>query len=760
MSPQEIEAAVAKIRDRVQERYRKTVEDLDGFTLPPLDPLGHARDAAEGKAAAIGRVNPRRGGPVNNAIQYAKRLVARCLNWFVRDQIDYNRAVVVYMERVIETLIEQNYNLLRVARGVVDAQRSAAELNEGQQDIRRELNEGQQDIRRELTELNETQRDMLKHWRNWRPEWEKRLTDNEIKFLHMVREIEGAARQREEAAQAAAAKMRQELTDNEIKFLHVLREIEDAARQREEAAQAAAKMRQELTDNEIKFLHMLREIEDAARRHEETAQAAAAKMHQEYSALLAQSTDALQKQFWADMERQRTEQEKSSEETAQAAAAKMRQELTDNEIKFLHMLREIEDAARQREETAQAAAAKMHQELTDNEIKFLHMLREIEDAARRHEETAQAAAAKMHREYSALLAQSTDALQKQFWADMARQRTEQEKSSEETAQAAAAKMRQELTDNEIKFLHMLREIEDAARRHEETAQAAAAKMHQEYSALLAQSTGALQKQFWADMARQRTEQEKSIHTELRLIRQRSSRTATATAPPPPAPAADGTAAAILPFDYGRFQERFRGSEEYVAKSQSQYLEICRGLAPVADLGCGRGELLELFQAEGVECLGVDSDPDAAGACRDKGLNAEAGDLFEFLRRQEDGSLGAIVSAHVVEHLPPLRLPEIVELAAAKLKPAGILALETPNPACLAIFSGDFYLDPTHRRPAPAQQLRFYMEESGLGGVEVRELNPAYETIPELAGLREDPAAGPFVEKFFGGLDYVIWGKKL
>ena len=515
MSPQEIEAAVAKIRDRVQERYRKTVEDLDGFALPPLDSLGHARDAAEGKAAAIGRVNPRRGGPVNNAIQYAKRLVARCLNWFVRDQIDYNRAVVVYMERVIETLIEQNYNLLRVARGLADAQRSAAELNEGQQDIRREL-----------AELNETQRDMLKHWRNQRPEWEKRLTDNEIKFLHMLREIEGAARQREEAAQAAAAKMRQDLTDNEIKFLH-----------------------------------MLREIEDAARRHEETAQAVAAKMHQEYSALLEQSTDALQKQFWADMERQRTEQEKS------------------------------------------------------------------------------------------------------------------------------------------------------------------------------------------------------IHTELRLIRQRS-RTATATAPPAPAPAADGTAAAPPPFDYGRFQERFRGSEEYVAKSQSQYLKICRGLAPVADLGCGRGELLELLQAEGVECLGVDSDPDAAGACRDKGLNVEAGDLFEFLRRQEAGSLGAVVSAHVVEHLPPLRLPELVELAAAKLKPAGILALETPNPACLAIFNGDFYLDPTHRRPAPAQQLRFYMEESGLGGVEVRELNPAYESIPELAGLREDPSAGPFVEKFFGGLDYVIWGKKL
>ena len=175
---------------------------------------------------------------------------------------------------------------------------------------------------------------------------------------------------------------------------------------------------------------------------------------------------------------------------------------------------------------------------------------------------------------------------------------------------------------------------------------------------------------------------------------------------------------------------------------------------------GAASCLGCSKPGGVECTGVDVDPDAVAACLEKDLEVEVGDLFGYLSRREDGSLGAILSAHVVEHLAPFRLPELIELAARKLKPGGILALETPNPGCLAIFAGDFYLDPTHQRPVPSKQLSFYMEESGFGGIEIQELNPAYELIPELATLRESPSSGPFVEKFFGGLDYVIVGKKL
>ncbi len=110
---------------------------------------------------------------------------------------------------------------------------------------------------------------------------------------------------------------------------------------------------------------------------------------------------------------------------------------------------------------------------------------------------------------------------------------------------------------------------------------------------------------------------------------------------------------------------------------------------------------------------------------------------------------------MVEHLDPARLPEVIRLAASRLQRNGVMAIETPNPECLAIFATHFYLDPTHTRPVPHPLLAFYMEESGLGGMEVHRLSPAVESMPALASLPED-----FHKVFFGGLDYAIIGKKL
>ena len=86
---------------------------------------------------------------------------------------------------------------------------------------------------------------------------------------------------------------------------------------------------------------------------------------------------------------------------------------------------------------------------------------------------------------------------------------------------------------------------------------------------------------------------------------------------------------------------------------------------------------------------------------------------------------------------------------------GVLVIETPNPECLAIFATHFYLDPTHTRPVPHPLLAFYMEENGLGRIEVHKLSPAVESMPALASLPED-----FRNAFFGGLDYGILGTKL
>ena len=255
---------------------------------------------------------------------------------------------------------------------------------------------------------------------------------------------------------------------------------------------------------------------------------------------------------------------------------------------------------------------------------------------------------------------------------------------------------------------------------------------------------------WEEKLEQiRTESERLIHTELRLVRQR---TALAPALAPPAKTADRCPA---PFDYGRFTERFRGTEEYVRTGQSVYLPYFVGRKNVLDLGCGRGEFLEMMRSAGVGSRGIDVNPECVARCRQKGLAAEAADLFAYMNEQPEATFDGIFCAQVVEHLPPERVPEMIRLAASRLVVGGVLAIETPNPECLAIFATHFYLDPAHARPIPYPLLVFYLEEFGIGRIEVRQLSPAADTVPSLASLPAD-----FREAFFGGLDYVVIGRKL
>jgi hypothetical protein len=142
-------------------------------------------------------------------------------------------------------------------------------------------------------------------------------------------------------------------------------------------------------------------------------------------------------------------------------------------------------------------------------------------------------------------------------------------------------------------------------------------------------------------------------------------------------------------------------------------------------------------------------------CGSKGLEAEQADLFVHLNDLPDSSLGGITCVQVVEHLPPERLPEFIRLAHAKLRRDGLIAIETPNPECLAIFATHFYLDPTHTRPVPPMLLAFYLEEAGFGTIEVVRLSPAEDSMPSLATLPEE-----FRRGFFGSLDYAIFARKL
>jgi 2-polyprenyl-3-methyl-5-hydroxy-6-metoxy-1,4-benzoquinol methylase len=255
------------------------------------------------------------------------------------------------------------------------------------------------------------------------------------------------------------------------------------------------------------------------------------------------------------------------------------------------------------------------------------------------------------------------------------------------------------------------------------------------------------------MEHTRREFERLIHSELRLIRQRAgsaqvilddSGSVLVSGPP------SGSG-----FDQGAFAERFRGSEDYVKAGQQVYVPYFAGRTRVLDLGCGRGEFLELVRAAGAAARGIDLSAESVARCRAKGLDAEVADLFAYLEAQPEASLEGIFCAQVVEHLPPERLPELIQQAARCLEPGGILAIETPNPECLAIFATHFYLDPTHTRPVPHALLVFYLEEFGVGNIEVKKLSPAVESMPSLGKLPDE-----FRAAFFDGLDCAVIGKKL
>lgn len=333
------------------------------------------------------------------------------------------------------------------------------------------------------------------------------------------------------------------------------------------------------------------------------------------------------------------------------------------------------------------------------------------------------------------------------------------------AQVWLEELREAHTKMEMRTLQILRTVEASGRRRDELFQEERLAMHHDYQESLRDASKQIQERLWGDLDQLKVEHERQIHTELRTIRRKIAAadgastsqpvSATAVATPPTAPPHTPGET----FDYASFEERFRGDEEYVSDSQEFYLPYFVDRSKVIDLGCGRGEFLAVLAARGADVCGVDLDTTALAACREKNLTVEQADMFEFLGRQEDDSWDGIMCAHVIEHLPPLRLQELTDLCFRKLRPGGVVAYETPNPGCLAIFAGDFYLDPTHRAPVPAGRMNFHLKESGFGGIESMERHPAPEVFSELRALDDSPQTAAFRQKFFGGLDYAIIARK-
>jgi O-antigen chain-terminating methyltransferase len=243
--------------------------------------------------------------------------------------------------------------------------------------------------------------------------------------------------------------------------------------------------------------------------------------------------------------------------------------------------------------------------------------------------------------------------------------------------------------------------------------------------------------------------------ELRERLLRLERRGAAVAAPVSAPqtVAAQPAAAAVP-DYFAFEARMRGSTGQVRERQRVYVADLRDAAPVLDLGCGRGELLGLLREAGIDARGVDADADMVAYARGEGLAVERGDAIAALEREPDGSLGGIVAAQLVEHLPPPTLVRLLDVAAVKLRAGGVLVVETINPLSpLALRS--YFADLTHAQPLVPETLSLLLEQAGFRRLETRYLNEP----PERLAVPDDPVlagnARRLNELLFGPLDYAI-----
>ncbi|EMO7189171.1 class I SAM-dependent methyltransferase [Pluralibacter gergoviae] len=164
--------------------------------------------------------------------------------------------------------------------------------------------------------------------------------------------------------------------------------------------------------------------------------------------------------------------------------------------------------------------------------------------------------------------------------------------------------------------------------------------------------------------------------------------------------------------YRSFEERHRGSVEDIKDRQKFYLPFLfqlKELYPdgvIADIGCGRGEWLEILNENDIANIGVDLDDGMLARASEAGLNVQKMDCLEFLESQADESLIALTGFHIAEHLPFEILQQLVMHTLRVLKPGGLLILETPNPENLSVGACSFYMDPTHNHPLPPPLLEF------------------------------------------------------
>jgi SAM-dependent methyltransferase len=250
--------------------------------------------------------------------------------------------------------------------------------------------------------------------------------------------------------------------------------------------------------------------------------------------------------------------------------------------------------------------------------------------------------------------------------------------------------------------------------------------------------------------------------------------ATTVSAPTTAPGGAGSrmATSIDSYKYVGFEDRFRGSQELIRARQIEYLPYFAGASDVLDIGCGRGEFLELLREKGVSGRGLDVNHEMVEVCLARGLDAVEGDALSYLQQQPDASLGGLIALQVVEHLEPGYLMEMLDVAYHKLRPGSHVILETINVASWYAFFSSYIRDLTHVRPIHPDTLSYLLSASGFQRVNVRYSAPFPEDgklqpFPTIGGGTPGPEGDVFnanVDKLnallFTNLDYATIGVRL
>jgi 2-polyprenyl-3-methyl-5-hydroxy-6-metoxy-1,4-benzoquinol methylase len=243
---------------------------------------------------------------------------------------------------------------------------------------------------------------------------------------------------------------------------------------------------------------------------------------------------------------------------------------------------------------------------------------------------------------------------------------------------------------------------------------------------------------------------------------------------PPAttgPSAHTSSRNVTGATYLGFEDQFRGSREEIRARLADYVPIFAGRSDVLDVGCGRGELLDLFRANGIGARGIDLNGAMVDACRARGLSADTADAVAYLESLPDASLGGLIAIQVVEHLEPPVLIRFLETAFLKMRPGAPLVLETINAACWMAYFETYMRDLTHARALHPDTLKFLAQSTGFSHADVRFRAPVLEAdrLPRV-GAPAEPALAALADalnahadrlnaRLFSSMDYALVARR-